>query len=161
MIFDKDYYDETYPGGLHNHVYDELARQLVKKYGPVSFLDVGCGCGYLVKKLGEKDCKAWGLENSEYALENSCIPDYIVQGSATNMPFKDKEFDVVFSQGLFEYLTDDEIDKVWLECQRVGKKQYHVIDPYDGSTQAEKFVTKQSLDWWKGRLKTEQNCIIT
>ena len=67
---------------------------LIQKYGKSQILDIGTGCGYLVKLLREKGCDAWGLEVSDYALENSCIPEFIRKGDIRNIPFAASSFDV-------------------------------------------------------------------
>lgn len=96
MIFDKKYYDDIWgEQGVHRHDYCEsLANQLIQKYGKVRYLDIGCGCGYLVKLLKDKGASAKGLEISQYAVDNS--HGNVVLGTIVDIPFKDNSFDVVF-----------------------------------------------------------------
>lgn len=144
--FDKTYYDEIW-GTVHRHEYCEnLANELIAKYGQVKILDIGTGCGFLVKTLREKGCDAWGLEISDYAVANSCDPEHVRKGDVRDIPYA-SGFDVVFSQGLWSYLPKQDIQKAWKECKRVGKKQWHKID----TTQCEYhdyFLTYESQEWW-------------
>gem|GEM_PF-6976110 len=149
----KKYYDNIW-GTVHRHDYCEsLANRLIQQYGKVRFLDCGTGCGYLVKLLREKGCDAWGLEISDYALENSCAKGYVLKGSVTDIPFKNGFFDVVYSQGLWEYVKETDIDKAWAECNRVGKIQEHNIDPIGSGIDEENFVNLKTIEEWKKRLQ--------
>lgn len=153
IIFNKGYYKDIW-GTVHRHDYCEnLAIQLINKYGKVRILDIGTGCGFLVKTLRDKGCDAWGLEISDYALQNSCSPGYIIKGDMRDIPFKDHAFDVVHSQGVWEYIPEDDIQKAYLECTRVGQIQHHNID-YLGSGLGEKdFITAKPKEWWDTQLK--------
>lgn len=151
MIFDEKYYNDIW-GTVHRHDYCEnLANQLINKYGKVRFLDIGTGCGYLVKLLNDKGAKAYGLDVSQYAVENS--HGNTILGSIVDIPFKDNSFDVVYSQGLWEYVKEDDIAKAWKECQRVGKIQEHNYDVIGSGLGEEGFVTAKSREWWQEKLK--------
>lgn len=149
-MFNEQYYKDIW-GTVHRHDYCEsLANTLISKYGRVRYLDIGTGCGYLVKLLNDKGAFACGLEISDYAVNNS--HGNVVKGSVTNIPFKDNSFDVVLSQGLWEYVLEGEIDKAYSECLRVGKYQVHNIDAIGSGIAEEGFVTKQTHEWWDRKL---------
>ncbi len=150
-MFNETYYNDIW-GTVHRHDYCEsLAEQLISKYGKVRFLDIGTGCGELVRVLREKGCKAYGLEISEYAVANS--HGNVILGSVTDIPFKDNSFDVIHSSGLWEYLTENEIAQAVKEVYRVGKHQEHNID-HDGTIwdDSYKYVTWKPLGWWDEKL---------
>lgn len=151
--FNKEYYESIW-GTVHRHDYCEsLADALISKYGKCNILDIGTGCGFLVKTLREKGCDAWGLEISDYALENSCAKGYVLKGSVIDIPFKDGSFDVVYSQGLWEYVPEEDIQVAWVECNRVGRIQEHNIDCANSGLGEEGFITSQSKEWWEDKLK--------
>ena len=152
MKFDEDYYKNIW-GGVHRHDYCEsLADSLISKYGKVRFLDIGTGCGELVRILNEKGASAYGLEISEYAVANS--HGNVILGSVTDIPFRDNSFDVIFSQGLWEYIGEKDIERAWLECNRVGRIQRHNIDTIsDNSDWSKDFATHKSQEWWDEKLK--------
>lgn len=148
MIFGKEYYDEVW-GGVHRHDYVEHFAQQLKQYG--SCLDVGTGCGFMVKRLRELGVDAWGIDSSDYAIANTCAPGYVLNASVTDLPFDAERFDVVFSNGLWEYLTLDEITKGRDEIWRVGNHQLHNID-HDKCDYRDDFVTWKSQEWWDEQL---------
>ncbi len=149
--FDAKYYDGIW-GTVHRHDYcQDLAERLVKQYGKGRILDIGTGCGFLVKVLREMGCDAWGLEISDYALVNSCDHDHVCYGTVWDIPFERNRFDVVHSNGLWEYVPKNRIQKAWEECRRVGFHQLHNID----TTQSEYhdgFETYESGEWWAKQL---------
>jgi hypothetical protein len=152
MIFNRHYYDDIW-GTVHRHDYCEnLANQLISKYHPKSLLDIGTGCGYLVKVLRDKGVDAWGLEISEYAVKYS--HGYVLKGDVRNIPFKDRLFDVVHSQGLWEYIPEEDINTAYKECLRVGRAQVHNIDTTaDTGEHSKDFVTHKPQKWWDGKLQ--------
>lgn len=148
MTFDKQYFDDIW-GDVHRHDYCEsLADQLISKHGKGRYLDIGTGCGYLVKVLRDRGCEAYGVDVSEYAVDNS--HGNVLLGDVRNLPFKDNSFDVIFSQGLWEYIPEVDISKAYKECLRVGKIQDHNID--FGGLASEGFATIKPKEWWDKKL---------
>lgn len=152
-VFNEAYYRNIWgEQGVHRHDYCEnLSNQLIQKYGKVRILDIGTSCGYLVKVLRDKDCDAWGLEVSDYALQNSCIPDYVRKGDIRDIPFASNRFDVVHSQGVWGYFPEEDIEKAWDECKRVGKMQHHNIDP-DPQPLEHQYLFTKSHEWWEEKM---------
>ncbi len=146
-MFDSQYYDSIW-GGVHRHDYCPYwADRIVTEHGKCRILDVGTGCGYLVKLLRDRGCDAWGVDSSDYAIANCCAPGYVVKGSVTYIPFKDDSFDIVFSNGLWSYVAEEDVPKGRDEIWRVGAKQIHNID-HDRTDYMEAFVTWKSQAWW-------------
>lgn len=157
--FGKHYFKDIW-GTVHRHDYCEyLANQLISKYGKVRILDIGTGCGFLVKTLKDKGCEAWGLEVSDYAIENTCAKGYVLKGDVRNIPFKDNSFEVVHSQGLWEYVPESEILKTYQECLRVGKVQHHNFDTEEGTNLPEhgKITIKPRIWWDKKKIGADFN----
>lgn len=151
MIFTKDYYDSVW-GTVHRHDYCPYwADRIIKEHHPRRVLDIGTGCGHLVKLLRDSGIDAWGVEVSDYALENSCAAGFILKASMLDLPFRDDYFDVVFSQGVWEYIPEDLVPKGRDEIWRVGKAQLHNID-HDGCDWRPDFVTWKSQEWWDEQL---------
>lgn len=89
--------------------YDSILRLLrYTKISPIgkNILDIGCGSGTLVKVLKDKygrNIKATGIDISR--LGNSEKYLHFIQGSAMNLPFKDKSFDLIFITDVLEHIT--------------------------------------------------------
>ena len=158
MIFDKKYFDDIW-GTVHRHDYaDNWISTFKNEYKDVkSILDIGTGCGHMVKRLREEGYDAWGTEISQYALENTCAPGFVVYGDIRNLPFKDNRFDLVFSQGLLALLPEDQVDKAVAECHRVGKFQRHNID-HDKCVRLTQFKTWKPIEWWNKKLEEPNEC---
>jgi len=71
-------------------------------------LDVGCAKGYLVKMLRDRKIEAWGVDVSEYAIENAPedVRFYLNKINVEDepLPFFDRFFRLVVSIATFEHL---------------------------------------------------------
>ena len=152
-IFNKKYYDDIWPEGVHRHDYVDnwISRFKTEFKDCKSILDIGTGCGFMVKRLREEGYDAWGLEISDYAIENTCAKGYVIKGDVRDIPFKDNRFDLVFSQGLWTYIPEDEVDAAAKEVHRVGRKQLHNID-HDKCLFLPHFITWKPIEWWNEKL---------
>lgn len=158
MTFDRAYYDAIWPGqGVHRHDYCEsLAASLAAQYAVRfasykhrSILDIGTGCGYLVNLLRARGFVAYGAEKSIYALENCCAPGFVIYGEVIGLPFRDGMFELVHSQGMWEYVPEWEVPYGIIECKRVGRIQHHTIDTSECSILPEhQMVTVRPQAWW-------------
>jgi len=83
---------------------------IIEKFHPKSVLDVGCAYGELVKGLNDMGVDAYGIDGSEYAINNS-DPSirsklFKVNLNSDKFPFDDKTFDVVGSFYSVEHIHD-------------------------------------------------------
>lgn len=151
--FDESYYAGIW-GGAHRHDYaDEWIAQIKARVPPgSSILDAGCGCGYIVKRLREEGYDAWGLEVSDYILQHCCAPGHVLKGSVTDIPFRDGAFDLVFSNGLWPYVAENDVPQAAREIWRVGRVQLHNYEYSDGCQHMDHFVTWKPRAWWEAAL---------
>lgn len=114
---------------------------LIKQYIPKGskILDLGCGSGqssYMIKKLGYK---VVGYDISEkflsFSKDKTCTDLNYVVGDATNIKFKNEQFDAVVCKSVIEHLYD--VNKALKEMDRVLKKggllmilSPHLLDPF-------------------------------
>mgnify|MGYP000689953118 FL=1 len=106
----------------------ELANSI--NINGLNVLDVGCGLGGPCRMLAEEyNCKTTGIDlSNEYIrtanklskLVNLNDKTTFVQGDATELPFKDKTFDVVWTQHVQMNIPDKK--KFYSEINRVLKK---------------------------------------
>jgi len=108
-----------------------------------SIFEAGCGFGWNVKKIkqvfpekkvGGLDFSVPQLKNSETYLQGMNIT--LSQGDILHMPFKDNEFDVGFSMGVFINVHSKNIYKAANEMKRVSKK-YIIHIEYDENNTTE------------------------
>jgi 2-polyprenyl-6-hydroxyphenyl methylase/3-demethylubiquinone-9 3-methyltransferase len=87
-------------------------------------LDLGCGGGFLSNFLSKKGYKVTGLDSAEDALKVARKFDQTknvnyIQGSAYNLPFEEKSFDVVCAMDFLEHVESPE--EIIAEISRVLK----------------------------------------
>ena len=127
MYDDKDLqrlYDEEYFSTRSRPpMWIRRAEFIIEKFNPKTVLDIGCAYGELVKGLDDRGIEAYGVDGSEYAINNSnsSIKSklYKVNLNSDQLPFEDKKFDVVGSFYSVEHIHD--IDFFTKELYRVLK----------------------------------------
>jgi len=84
-----------------------------------TFLDIGCGSGYSMKRAsGEKNCLVKGIDPEPFQhgvgrnWEEHVTPEteksfYIWQGNGESLPFNDSEFDIVYSSHVLEHVQNE------------------------------------------------------
>lgn len=85
-------------------------------------LDYGCGDGFLLEKLADKNLKCFGVDVSEIAIEK-CREKGLnasrMDANSTTLPFSDKEFELVIFSDVLEHLYAPE--EVLLEAKRISE----------------------------------------
>jgi len=107
---------------------EKLILELVAPLAGESLLDVGCGTGNYLRLFQKEKCVLTGIDSSDAALAlarnklgHRCE---LVQGSATNLPFSDNEFDVVTLIHGPQAL--DDAQRVMAEAIRVSRSRVFV-----------------------------------
>jgi len=93
-------------------------------------LEVGTGTADMCIFMSWLGYKVTSIDNDQSVLENVMLRDLmrtagdlnLLKQDAFNLPFSDKTFDIVFSQGFLEHFSDEEIVMLIAEQLRVGKK---------------------------------------
>jgi len=160
--FNKNYYF----GNIYSN-YDEfldwekVAKDLIKSFKFNSFLDIGCGCGNLVKEIKKQkqsNSNIRGVDISQFAVKKANSP-FITLADCRDLPLEDNCFDLVHILGTFSYLsTLQEIKQALQEAYRVTKKTIlfddvytkpdKKSDDYDPYRQ-QVFSQKRWLGFWK------------
>jgi ubiquinone/menaquinone biosynthesis C-methylase UbiE len=103
---------------------DLLSKFLIGK----KVLDVGCGYGVYVDYLSKNGIEVVGIDLVKEFI-NSATKNKrgeFLQGSADNLPFKNKEFESVY---LFDILEHGDDLKILKEAKRVTKRRILIIVP--------------------------------
>lgn len=95
-------------------------------------LVIGCAKGFLVKDFRDMGVDAWGLDVSQYAIdnaENSAKPYLIVGDVRTYLVnYTNDEYDVVISLRFLECISEVDLPGLISEMNRISKFQYHEVD---------------------------------
>jgi len=122
----KMYFDDAWTKYWHGTRFVMLL-EIMKNLKFRNFLDVGCAEGYYLKFIATKaaspELQRVGLDISKGYLIKAKInanEAALVQGHASNLPFKTNCFDLVFCSELLEHVPDPK--KAFIELTRTSKK---------------------------------------
>ncbi len=150
-----DYWDGERQYGFGGYKYDGrwevVAKNMIEHYqldNNSSILDIGCGKGFLLHELKKvlPGARVAGLDISEYAIQNAKeeIKDFLVQGHAKSLPFKDHEFDLVISNTTFHNLKIFDLESAIKEVARVSRgKSWICVESYRSESE------KVNLLYWQ------------
>ncbi len=140
--FDREYFDNPHfygenTGFYRDHPKNWIVFNKIMEKKPVSVLELGCGRGYLLKRLESKEIICKGLELSNHCFLTR-VTNAVIKTDICKTPwhFRDKEFDLCFSQDFFDFIEPKEIVNVLKEINRVCKRGLHGID-----------TSKLNLNW--------------
>jgi pseudaminic acid biosynthesis-associated methylase len=105
-----------------------MNQQFLSNLDIANVLEVGCNRGEQLNLLwcaNENIKDFYGIDINEYALyearKNNLYLNFI-KGSALDIPFKDNQFDLVFTSGVLIHISPESLKQVMSEIYRVSKK---------------------------------------
>jgi ubiquinone/menaquinone biosynthesis C-methylase UbiE len=141
--YEFDYWDGDRRYGYGGYKYmagrwKPVAELLIKNYNLTndsSVLDVGCGKAFLLyeMKLLLPSLKVSGFDISKHGIANAkeeISKDLFIHRAQDPYPFKDKQFDLVFSINSLHNLKIFELNIALKEIERVGKQGYVMVESY-------------------------------
>lgn len=92
-------------------LFHSYAERIHQDINPGKVLDAGCAMGFLVEMLRERGVEAWGIDISEYAIQNVNpeIQPYCRVGSILE-PFPLPNYDLIVCIEVIEHLTSAEAE---------------------------------------------------
>jgi len=158
-MLEKDKYIAIYNSKKHeyyghtNHG-KKTINYLIKKK-PKSVIDIGCGHNEFCKILRKNQINAIGID---FACPNA---DIICD--AKNLPFKNKEFELLTAFDMLEHLLTDEVDIVLTEFERISKyfifsiSTHQSINQWQGETL---HPTVKPKSWWYAKIIENKGIIL-
>lgn len=96
-----------------------------------SFIDVGCGMGWVVKILRERNEEAYGVDISEYAVTNSPVAEYVSRADVVTFELSE-QYDIVICNRVLCYLKGgSEVIPALRNLHRMAKR--YVVVAVSGS----------------------------
>jgi protein-L-isoaspartate(D-aspartate) O-methyltransferase len=151
----QEYWDGDRRFGYGGFRYDgrwkKVAEMMVEAYGINAgdkILDVGCGKAFLLYVFTQvvPGVQVVGIDISEYGIKNSKeeVRENLMLANATKLPFKDKEFDFVYSINTLHNLHNYDLFAAVKEIERVGKTKKHItVESYRNESE------KANLLYWQ------------
>jgi len=127
-IDNQDYYDkfakiyENKRGQGYHQMIDDMEISILNRYlnKTDKVLELGCGTGLILKEVNKSVSKAIGIDLSEKMLEKAKKRGLeVYHAEASNMPFEDNTFDLVYSYKVLAHI--EAIEKTLHEIKRVLK----------------------------------------
>jgi pseudaminic acid biosynthesis-associated methylase len=125
----------------------------------LSILEVGCNCGInlsILKDLGFTNLS--GIDVNLTALKDArCkMPEAtFTKGSALELPYKDGEFDLIFTSGVLIHMAPpDNLHQVLNEIYRCSSKYILGLEDYADDFRPRHYRMRSDL-YWKGPYKKE------
>jgi protein-L-isoaspartate(D-aspartate) O-methyltransferase len=168
--FDYDYWDGDRKVGYGGYKYDgrwrAVADAIAQHYNLKPgdrILDVGCGKAFLLYDFTQAvpGIEVCGIDISEYGVSHAKeeVRPFLKVCNATELPFEDNSFKLVFSINTLHNLYCFELEKALREIERVSKgNKYIVVESYRNESEkanllywqltCESFYTPQEWDWW-------------
>jgi len=144
--FEKEYWDGPRKYGYGGYKFipgliTPMAKRIIKIYrlnNTSKILDAGCGKGFLLFEIKRllPGIDVRGFDISKHGLKNSKkeIKKYLKIGDVKKkFPYKSKFFDLVLSFNCLHNLEIFELEKSLKELERVGKKNFIVVESYRNS----------------------------
>lgn len=152
--FGYNYWDGNRKYGYGGYHYDgrweNVAKKIINYYkinSKSKILDIGCGKAFLLYEIFKlSGCKVKGLDISKYGIKNGKkeIRKFLKVGDCTKLPYKDKEFDLVFSLNVFHNLEISQLERAIKEMNRVARnKKYIVVESYTNLSQKNNLLNWQ------------------
>ena len=145
----------------------ELVAQIRRVANPPSkVIEVGCGSGLTSVLLASMGYRVTAVDANAQLVEKVkrleiTFPNLIsVQADMFRMGFKDKTFDVAFSQGVLEHYRDDDIIRALLEQRRIAR--IVVIDVSNGRGKTGDYGDERSISplQWRKLIQTSGLAIV-
>ena len=132
-------YEQGWRGRLHHEIAEKTALlALSTAQSPGRVLDLGCGTGYLLRRLAREypdvrklagiDAAATMIEVAEGGADDARL--HFLVGVAEQLPYPDGSFELVVSSTSFDHWSDQQ--KGLVECRRVltGGGQLVLVDQF-------------------------------
>lgn len=117
-------------------------------------LELGFGDGTTMAIVNGNGVNMYGiditLEGAKTKLR-SCWDDYLYEGVAWLMPYRDRTFQYTFSTDLLEHIPTDLIEETIEEISRVTWKRGQTIHQIATFTMGDEHLTVQPMQWWRAK----------
>jgi predicted SAM-dependent methyltransferase len=159
-LFGKDYFNGggKYGGyareGYWDYPVHEVTANHVLARKPESVLEIGCGRGYILKRIQDAGIPATGLEISKHCWMTRVASSIsILDLCNKRWPVPDQAFDLCLSVAVLEHIPEEHLPFVISEMERTCKRGLHGIDFGEHDDGFDKtHCTLKNKSFWSGKL---------
>jgi len=95
-----------------SHQPDKVLDLMIKRFGPKTVLDLGCGTGKAIDYLLSQGIDAFGIEGSALAISKSSFPQRMTQANLNEPVCLNRKFDAVFCYEVVEHIHPDYLESL-------------------------------------------------
>lgn len=158
-MFDRKYFDGGNEWGGYQSYRDfpchEITSRHVLARRPESVLELGCGRGYVTKRLQDAGVPAHGWDVSSHAVLTRAALN-VYQRDATDpsnwADYASKSIDLCLSVAFLDHVPEALLDDLIAGMARVCKRGLHGINPNPDGGADKTRCTIKPLDWWRKKL---------
>jgi len=112
-------------------------------------LEVGCNIGMQLRHLQKMGFwNLHGIELQQYALDRLCVERVeTCQGSATDLPYPDESFDLVFTSGVLIHIHPDNLPLAMSEIERCARRYIWGFEYFSETTQEVTWRKWEDMLW--------------
>lgn len=144
------------PPGYRDFPSNEIIAREILNRKPESVLELGCGRGFVLKRVQDAGVRGFGLDVSKHAYMTRVCDDFVCE-DATRQPWPFtthlEKFDLCYSVAFLDHIPETLLPYVIQEMKRVSKRGVHALDfsPYDGFDKTR--LTIKPKTWWEDTFK--------
>jgi len=149
LTFDEAYYLSDLQKVGHPH-YAARAQWVIDNYAGKRVIELGCGFGQVIKSLRDVGIVAWGVDASQYAIDNTDAPGFVFHVTAGDSDLKRQDFCV--SWNFLDCLNNEA--EAELICDKLNgcTTNFHVLCTDDGSPDAANYIANgyfiKPMSYW-------------
>jgi len=156
MIFNEAYFTSDLPKADHPH-FVTRAQWIIDNYAGKRVIELGCGFGHVIKALRGLGIVAWGVESSQYAVDNTEATGFVFPISAGDSDLKRLDFCV--SWNFLDCLADEAEAEYVIAKINVCTSNYHVLCMDNGRPEVQNYIDKgyfiKPASYWLGLVDSD------
>lgn len=154
-LFGRKYWDNYQGRGMFywDFPQNEIIARHVLARKPESVLEIGCGRGYVLKRIQDAELAGTcqGVDISRHCNMTRAMQYVMVRDLLEPWGCSDGSYDLCFSFCFLEHVPEEKLQSLFLEMQRTCRRGLHGVTVNDDGLDPTR-CTVRPLAWWKERL---------